>query len=92
MGIIGDLLLGGVCVSDQVLPEKLADIYRASQVVYLPADVLGGSERSVLEARSCGVPVEIEADNPKLKELMTCPVWDHLYYYKALKKGILACL
>ncbi len=92
MSIVADLLLGGVAVSDQVLPEKLGDIYRASEVVYIPAHVTGGGERAVLEARSCGIPVGVEDDNSKLKELLTCPIWTEKYYMDQIKKGILACL
>lgn len=90
--IISNLLLGGVAVSDMVKPETLAEIYNVSKSVYIPADIMGGGERAVLEARACGVDVEIEGDNPKLKELLTCPIWDEYYYSEQIKKGILECL
>ena len=90
--IISDLLLGGAGVSDMLYPTKLRDIYNSSAVVYIPAEVNGGGERAVLEARACGRPVEIEKDNDKLKELLNCPLWDERYYASQLKKGIESCL
>ena len=90
--IVGQLILGGCGVSDMVPPEKLANFYRASKTVYIPADINGGGERAVLEARACGVNVEVEPDNAKLQELVNSPVWDHYYYAEQLKKGILSCL
>ena len=90
--ILGKLLLDGITVSDEVPPDKLALLYNASKTCYLPANNNGGSERCVLEARSCGTKVEIEPDNPKLAELLTCKLWDAKYYASQLKKGILSCL
>lgn len=89
LDIAGNLLLNGCAVSDMILPEGLALLYNASKACYIPAETMGGGERSVLEARACGIPVEIEPDNPKLQELLTSPVWDHVYYAEQLKKGIL---
>ena len=93
--IIGDLLLDGICVSDMVEPEKLAFIYNSADKIFIPADINGGGERAVLEARACGIPVEVENDNPKLKELLTWTergrVPDHYWYADQLKKGIESC-
>ena len=75
-----------------VEPETLDKIYHAARCVYIPAEVGGGGERAILEARSCGISVEVENDNPKLKELLTCPIWDECYYAEQLRKGILSCL
>ena len=86
--IISDLLLAGVGVSDMLYPSKLRNIYNCSGAVYVPADLNGGGERAVLEARSCGRPVEVERDNPKLEELVNGPLHDHIYYAEQLKKGI----
>lgn len=86
--IIGDLLFGGVAVSDTISPRMLAEYYRASYACYIPAEVMGGGERAVLEARACGTPVIVEDDNPKLKELLESPIWDEKYYASQLKKGI----
>ena len=92
MDIAGDLLLSGVTVGDMVPPEQLASIYRSSKTVYIPATEFGGGERAVLEARACGCKVEIESDNKKLEELLTCDIWDEYYYANQLKQGILSCL
>lgn len=90
--IIGNLILGHCAVSDMVSPERLALIYNSAKTCYIPADLMGGGERAVLEARACGLSVEVEDDNPKLKELLTSPVWDEKYYAKQLKEGILKCI
>ncbi len=92
MQIVSKLISNGVCVSDSVFPDTLAKIYNSSAKVYIPADVYGGGERAVLEARACGRPVEVEFDNPKLKELLKSPVWDEHYYADQLRKGIEAQL
>lgn len=89
--IITSLLTNEIMVSDMVDAKQLAKLYNASERVYIPADINGGGERAVLEARACGRPVEVEFDNPKLKELLKTPVWDHFYYFDQLKKGILSC-
>lgn len=90
--IVGTLLLDGCTVSDMVPAETLAKLYNASLTCYIPADLFGGGERALLEARACGIDVEIEPDNPKLQELMLSPVWDHHYYARQLKEGILKCM
>lgn len=92
LDIIGDLLTNNVMVSDMLSPKKLAELYNSSKCVYIPANVFGGGERAVLEARACGVPVEVEQDNQKLIELCYSPVWDHHYYRNQLLKGIQSCL
>jgi hypothetical protein len=90
--IISELLLYGCGVMGECAPEDLVKMINASKCVYIPATIAGGGERSVLEARACDVAVEIEDDNPKLKELLTSPVWDQHYYAAQLKKGIESCL
>ena len=92
MDILGSLALEGVAVSDMVSPEALAKIYNASKLVFLPADIYGGSERSTWEAISCGIPVEICDDNPKLKSLIDFGVKDHYWYAEQLKSGIISVL
>lgn len=82
------LLKNGVMVSNRVLPHQLPTFYNLAKVVYIPASIFGGGERVVLEARSCGCEVEIEEDNPKLKELLTCPIPSYQDYAKKLKEGI----
>lgn len=92
MEIITDLLRNGVGVIPQQSTEELNHIYSQTQRVYIPADIYGGGERAVIEARECGCDVEVEDDNPKLKELLTSPIWDEKYYASQLKKGIESCL
>lgn len=91
--ILAYLIANGVGVSNMVAPEYLADYYRHSEVVYIPADINGGGERAVLEARACGCKVEVEPDNPKLKELVEMEnIPTHKDYAKSLIKGIESCL
>ncbi len=92
MLIISALLDGGVMISNMVSPEALAVFYNMSEVAYIPADVFGGGERAVLEARACGIVVDVEDDNPKLQELVESPIYSHNDYYESLKKGIQGCL
>lgn len=92
MQIVAKLLAHGVAVSNQVDEETLCKYYNLSDTVYIPAEVYGGGERAVLEARACGVNVEVEDDNPKLQELLDSPIYDHHYYYRKLKEGLLSIL
>ncbi len=93
IGIIRELMKGGVMVSPMVHPFDLSNLYNWSRTCYIPADLNGGGERAILEARSCGCSVEIEDDNPKLKELMeVTPIPSHIEYAKKLKDGILSVL
>lgn len=90
-GIIKSLVKGGVMVSNMVSPYDLANLYTWSRTLYLPSTILGGGERAVLEARSCGLNIEVEDDNPKLKELIKLnPIPSHIDYAKKLKEGILS--
>lgn len=90
--IIYHLLTNGCAISDMVEPGKLAVLMNMSDIAYVPADINGGGERTVLEARACSIPVQVESDNPKLKELLYSEVYDHHYYANQLKKGIESCL
>lgn len=90
--IAKELIKAGVMVSGMVHPFDLANLYHWSRKLYIPASVNGGGERAILEARSCGLEVEIEPDNPKLAELLTCPISTHFEYAEKLRKGILSCL
>jgi hypothetical protein len=90
--IANELMKQGIGVLPQIDDLRLATIYHSSRNVYVPADIFGGGERAVLEARACGINVEVEDDNPKLKELLTSPIWDENYYANQLKKGIELCL
>jgi hypothetical protein len=90
--IAGELLAGGVMVSNMVNPYDLANLYQWSRTCYIPADTMGGGERAILEARACGLKVEVEDDNEKLKELLDCEIKDHVWYAEQLKKGIMSVL
>jgi hypothetical protein len=87
MDIISDLVTNDIAVSGMVSPEKLNLIYNLTETVYIPADINGGGERAVLEARSCGCKVEIE-DNPKLKELLEGPLLTERDYFNSLYTAI----
>jgi glycosyltransferase involved in cell wall biosynthesis len=87
--IVQRLRSGGVEVLDFVTYNEMAGYYRRARNVLVAASPQGGGERSVLEARACGTPVEVADDNPKLRELADQPViWDHIYYATRLAEGI----
>lgn len=86
--IIQNLLDNGVGVQGQITPQQLALYYNRTKTVYIPAEIDGGGERAVLEARACGCNVIIEDDNDKLAELLTSSVWDEKYYAQQLEKGL----
>ncbi len=86
MDIISDLVMNDIAVSGMVSPEKLNLIYNMSKNVYIPADINGGGERAVLEARSCGCNVEVE--NEKLKELLECDLPNEKDYFNSLYSAI----
>jgi hypothetical protein len=92
LGIIRELVRNDVMVSPMVHPFDLSNFYHWTRTVYIPATVNGGGERSVLEARACGCSVEVEEDNPKLKELTLCDIMTYKDYAQALKEGIQAVL
>ena len=89
--IVKDLMLSGIGCMPTVHPFDLSNLNHWSRTVYIPASIFGGGERAVLEARACGCNVEIEDDNPKLKELLDCEIPSHIDYAKQLEKGILKC-
>lgn len=86
--IVNELENYGVEVKDFIPYSELSSYYNKSKLCYLPCTLHGGGERAVLEARSCGVPVKIESDNPKLKELLTSPIYSSMYYAEQLSYGI----
>lgn len=93
LAIVSDLLKHEIMISPLLSPFDLANIYNWSRTLYIPADINGGGERAILEARACGLEVEIEDDNPKLLEVKNWdPIPDHHFYAKQLKKGILSIL
>lgn len=92
LGIVRDLVKNGVIVSNQMSPRRLVYWLNSANTAYIPANIIGGGERSVLEARACGLNVIVEDDNPKLKELLISPIYSHRYYADQLTKGIVSCL
>lgn len=86
--IIRQLEKNNVECKDFTTYENLSDYYNKSKKCYIPCKLHGGGERAVLEARSCGIYVEIENDNPKLKELLTSPIYSHNYYAEQIENGI----
>jgi len=86
--IIDELEKESVKVLDYVSQEKLSAILNQTKLVYIPAEINGGGERAVLEARKCGAEVLVQKDNPKLEELLKTEVWDQFYYSDQLKRGI----
>ena len=86
--IIKKLLENNVEVIEFIEYHKLADYYNKSKLCYIPCSIHGGGERAVLEARSCGISVKIEDDNPKLKELCESEIYSSIYYSKQIEKAI----
>lgn len=84
------LVENNIEVLDFIDQESLSDYINKSKLVYIPASINGGGERAVLEARSCNAKILIEKDNPKLQDLLRSEIWDHNYYAKKLKEGILS--
>lgn len=78
----------GIEVIQPLGAEDLANLYRRTKVVYIPHTVTGGGDRTLLEARACGCKVEIEKDNPKLRELLNGPIYDEQYYARQIDKGL----
>ena len=90
--IIESLNKKGVETKPFLSHEKLCEYLNKSSKLYIPAELNGGGERAILEARSCGLKVLVEADNPKLKELTNSPIYDHHYYSNQLKNSMLKTL
>lgn len=84
--IIKKLLDNDVEIVEFVEYDRLSDYYNKSKLCYIPCSIHGGGERAVLEARSCGIPVKIENDNPKLKELCESEIYSSVYYSKQIEK------
>ena len=78
----------GVELIDFVNYNDLNRYYNRCKSVHINADLYGGGERAVLEARACNVPVVISKQNEKLKGLNKGPIWNHFYYASQLDLGI----
>ena len=85
---VSRLIKGNVTVLDFVQYSELARYYNMSKLCYIPCTLHGGGERAVLEARACGVPVKIEPDNLKLKEMLDSEIYTSIYYADQIHKGI----
>lgn len=90
--IVKTLLRGGVGVFPAVTSEELAEFYWRAKNVYIPANISGGGERAVWEAKACGCNVVVDEDNLKLGGLLKEEPKDHIYYYEQLKRGIESCM
>ena len=86
--VIKQLTKHGITIKSYVSQKELSNLINKSKLVYIPAGINGGGERAIMEAKSCNVPVGVEKDNPKLKEIVDAPSWDENYYGKQIKKGI----
>lgn len=86
--IVQRLRSRGVEVRDFVSYSELANIYQRTHTLLVAAELHGGGERAVLEARACGARVEISHANPKLQSVLAGPVYDHRYYAQQLLSGI----
>lgn len=88
----------GVAVMDWIPTESLVHLYNMSKEVIVTADTQGGSQRTVLEAKACGVPVRIASESPSLLELKDLTrddvlnKWSERNYAEALKEGISSVL
>ncbi|WP_157804963.1 CatB-related O-acetyltransferase [Confluentibacter lentus] len=87
-GIKSYLENSGIKILEYTSQEELSKLINKSKLVYIPSDVNGGGERAVLESRLCNVPIKIENDNPKLKELIASPIWDEYYYSNQIRTSI----
>lgn len=86
--IARNLMVAGTGVMPLQDSQTIVRLMNMAKNFYMPANVFGGGERCVLEARLCGCNVIIE-DNPKLQEYLDWnPIPDQNYVYQQLKKGI----
>jgi hypothetical protein len=86
--LVDKLEKNNVIVKEFIEYENLAKYYNESKLCYIPCMLHGGGERAVLEARSCGIPIKIEEDNPKLKELCNSEIYSSEYYAKQIEIGL----
>lgn len=86
------LRIAGIEVRDFVPYDQLAHMYRRTKTLLVAAELQGGGERAILEARACGAEVLIVNDNAKLEEVARGPVYDHGYYAQQLMAGVEAIL
>ena len=88
----------GVAVMDWIPTNSLVNLYNMSKEVIITASEIGGCQRTVLEAKACGVPVRVESKSRKLLELKdltreeVLKDWSERSYASQLKEGILNAL
>mgnify|MGYP000061888348 CR=1 FL=1 len=97
------LWLGHVC--DEELAKKLTDAgvvikqvpysHMAKEIskckrLFCTCGDYGGGERAVLEARACGLEIELIPENTKLPELLGDDVvkWNHKYYAEQIRRTV----
>jgi len=78
----------GFDVQERTKPQKLAKLYNQADACWIPSETMGGSQRTLLEARACGLDVRVADDNPRLQEMMEYPVPDHHEYAEKLENII----
>lgn len=88
-------LKNGIAVIPWVPGEVMPWLYNASKMCLITADENGGCQRTVLEAKACGIEVAVVSESPKLLELAdltrkeVLSDWSEKQYAEDLKKGIL---
>ncbi len=75
----------GFEVRDKVFPEELALLYNQAKECWIPSETVGGSEKTLLEAKACGLKVRVAPDNERLVEMNQQPVRSHHYYAERIK-------
>lgn len=89
-----ECLKNGVAVMPWISNEALSYLYNMSQAVLITADPDGGCQRAILEAKACNVPVIIESESAKLKELadltheQVINAWSETSYAKEIHEGV----
>lgn len=78
----------GVEVRDFMTYPELAQVYNRTKTLIMAADLHGGGERAILEARACGCAVDLVSENPKLRTVVEGPIHDHHYYASQLLRGM----
>lgn len=77
-----------ITVMPKVPPYVVNWLYNQSEKVYLPADIMGGCQRAVWEAKHIGLQVEVAEDNPRLLEMLEQPVKTEEDYLQDVLKEI----
>lgn len=86
----------GITVLPWVPVDALVWLYNASKICLVTADANGGSQRVILEAKACGLDVEVISESPKLLELKDLTPeqvrndWSEVSYGESLYNAISA--